>query len=785
MPTGAAVHIVTGIPFSVTFNDSTNTFTITGHDYTSVFTAGSIITALGGTPNGGYQQVTSSVFSGGNTVVTVSSYSVGTSYPGPATFSAGSGTVIWFIAGSGPPPPVGLNWMSRTSPTVNSITGLATTGGTTLAVDSDAGGVYKSTDGGHTWTSVGTVPNVLSNGILAQAAGTWIWSANAANIDRSTDTGVTWTSIATGVVSSPASTVATNGSGTWVVSNNIVGSSPPMAYSTNDGVSWTTYDPFSGGCLISTPFVWDGSNFVAIATTGGSVNVVATSPNGITWTTTPTISPDNLVAIGYFNSNYLATDSTNNATVFSSTTTGIATGTEVPSLLSLVTAETGGNSLYFTFGQASDVANSSDGSTWAVGTLNFDQAAIQGQGPELQAMTAGVSSNLITVGQSGVTFTSTDGVSWTYHSSGQTNALYGVTSGFSVDVAVGTGGTLLTSSNDVTWTANNQGSNNLYGVAFMQLSTSPVTEVIIAVGASGTILATSTPTSTWTTNTSGTSNDLRGVCYQPVTTSTSYVYVVGAGGTILQAGPTDASSTTFTWTPMTSNTSNDLYSVASNHTNSPNPIIVAVGNNNIVCTSINNSTWSTQTLPYGTVLEFVTYDVTNGLFVTGGTFNGVFTSHDGLTWTYQFNSELNIAVFGGYNQSPIAIGTNSCLLCGISVNNSSPTNIMTTTDDVNYTAETAGGGFTNGETITQSNSGATATLISVQAANNTFLVIDTTSITGGTPDGSNNWVGNTSGGVMSPSSTPTYDSAYVAVYDATNNSFIAVGGIAGSISTYP
>jgi hypothetical protein len=100
---GGTFNIVTGIPFSVTFNNGTNTFTITGGDYTDMFNANALLTALGGSPNGGYQQVISSVFSSGNTTVTVTPYAVGTSYPGPSTYTTGTGTIIWFMSGAGGP----------------------------------------------------------------------------------------------------------------------------------------------------------------------------------------------------------------------------------------------------------------------------------------------------------------------------------------------------------------------------------------------------------------------------------------------------------------------------------------------------------------------------------------------------------------------------------------------------------------------------------------------------------------------------------------------------------
>src|SRR5277367_2215143 len=128
MTYSTAIHIVTGIPFAVTFNNGTNTFTVTAAgDFTKTFAPGYILTAIGGSPNGGYQTVSSSTYTGGYTVVTVSSYSTGTAYPGPATYSTGTGTVIWFNATAGAP--VGFVWTSRISPTVNPISGLATAGG--------------------------------------------------------------------------------------------------------------------------------------------------------------------------------------------------------------------------------------------------------------------------------------------------------------------------------------------------------------------------------------------------------------------------------------------------------------------------------------------------------------------------------------------------------------------------------------------------------------------------------------------------------------------------------
>lgn len=105
MPAGAAIHIVTGVPFTTTPSAGTSTFTITGKNVTSMFNPNAILTITGtNTSNDGYYQVVSSTFTGGNTVVTVVSYSTGTAYPGTVPFvSSGAGLVIWFMQGTNGP----------------------------------------------------------------------------------------------------------------------------------------------------------------------------------------------------------------------------------------------------------------------------------------------------------------------------------------------------------------------------------------------------------------------------------------------------------------------------------------------------------------------------------------------------------------------------------------------------------------------------------------------------------------------------------------------------------
>lgn len=104
---GGTVNVVSGTPFhSVTFDVGQSTFTLTGGDFTSMFNVGAIFTVFGtSTSNDGYYIVSSSIFTSGNTVVTVTSYSTGTSYPGTVPFvSSSTGTVLWFISGTPAPP---------------------------------------------------------------------------------------------------------------------------------------------------------------------------------------------------------------------------------------------------------------------------------------------------------------------------------------------------------------------------------------------------------------------------------------------------------------------------------------------------------------------------------------------------------------------------------------------------------------------------------------------------------------------------------------------------------
>lgn len=118
-----------------------------------------------------------------------------------------------------------------------------------------------------------------------------------------------------------------------------------------------------------------------------------------------------------------------------------------------------------------------DGNIWAVGnTYNATS-------PALRSLTH-VAGTFFAVGDAGTILSSTDGITWTSHTSGTSNNLNGVTHG-SIYIAVGDSGTILTSVDGNTWTA--QTSVALLTTSHLRQVTS-YGSIIVAVGDSGTIV---------------------------------------------------------------------------------------------------------------------------------------------------------------------------------------------------------------------------------------------------------------------------------------------------------
>jgi len=66
----------------------------------------------------------------------------------------------------------------------------------------------------------------------------------------------------------------------------------------------------------------------------------------------------------------------------------------------------------------------------------------------------------VAVGQSGIIYTSSDGITWTSRTSGTSEHIWGIASGNGIFVAVGYSGTILTSPDGTTWTSRTSGTTN-------------------------------------------------------------------------------------------------------------------------------------------------------------------------------------------------------------------------------------------------------------------------------------------------------------------------------------
>lgn len=276
---------------------------------------------------------------------------------------------------STPPPPT--VWVARGGiAAANGGNGIASNAGVTLLIDG-SGNVFKSTDGGVTWTSATAIPDIGSlNGTLTvSSTGTWIWAGSAQNpfvVWRSTDDGTTWTSHAVATVAGGNGGVTvTDNAGNWTLQSNAVGFGNNVARSVDDGVTWTNQQTLSE--VTSSGGVWDGTNFEYV--TGAAPGAIVTTPDGVTWTI-HTATTD-LTSLAYNSSGpaYITGIGTTNAVRVSSTAIGLATATDQP----IAGLDSGGlflvffaDDIFFAFDLVGGVASSTDnGATWTIGTLNF------------------------------------------------------------------------------------------------------------------------------------------------------------------------------------------------------------------------------------------------------------------------------------------------------------------------------------------------------------------------------------------------------------------------------
>jgi hypothetical protein len=231
---------------------------------------------------------------------------------------------------------------------------------------------------------------------------------------ESSDSGATWT---------PQMTTSTNarfngvayGAGTWVA----VGQSG-AAFTSPTGDTWTQQTTGTTGTFNAIAFGVVSGNpmFAAVGANSNNVQMIYTSPNGVTWSAVPTPLPYNAVL------------------------NGITYGTP------------GGTGTFVAVGYGGLALTSTDGTTWNPQNTNGMPSVPPSTTtpPTLRAIAWG-GNQFVTVGDSGVVKTSPDGVVWTQQTSGTTVVLWAVATSGTQWVAGGNNGVLLSSTNGgTTWT---------------------------------------------------------------------------------------------------------------------------------------------------------------------------------------------------------------------------------------------------------------------------------------------------------------------------------------------
>ena len=247
----------------------------------------------------------------------------------------------------------------------------------------------------------------------------------------------------------------------------------------------------------------------------------------------------------------------------------------------------------------------------------------------------------VTVGDNGIIFTSSDGISWTKRTSGTTKNLYGVTYGGGLFVTVGDNGTILTSSDGTTWTNTSTNKRTTLGRYFSQPDANHLYGVtygdglFVTVGGDATIFTSSNGT-TWTERDGLRSKWTDPQYFKAITYRKKLFVLVGRNGRTLN------SPDGITWKQRKSGTKYNLVGI----TYSPscgkaewkgldaglckNGIFVSVGKNGRILTSFDGNWWVKRTYKLPEWLYAVTYG--NGTFVTVGVNGVIITSFDGISW---------------------------------------------------------------------------------------------------------------------------------------------------------
>jgi hypothetical protein len=270
-------------------------------------------------------------------------------------------------------------WTAQASPVNTPLTGIASNGAGVLILTDQFLHVYRSTNGGVTWTLVATLNTGVPGFFFAlnYSHGVFIIAGDGAGkIFRSTDQGLTWSAlIATGLGTS-VSAGAGDGAGNWLITSN---TSSEVTVSANDGLTWTAHATTARQWNFAAT-LWDGAQWVSTGEQAVSAATeVITSPDGFTLTETvfvPAATESFNNTLAFQGGIYVCP--TSHLAVRRSATTPAALATNADIAVPLtgaggIATVVAGNGKWFAFDFNGGVANSTDALIWSAttGPLNF------------------------------------------------------------------------------------------------------------------------------------------------------------------------------------------------------------------------------------------------------------------------------------------------------------------------------------------------------------------------------------------------------------------------------
>ena len=415
----------------------------------------------------------------------------------------------------------------------------------------------------------------------------------------------------------------TYGNGTYVA----VGQSDRILTSPN-GLAWTAVG--LGALTMLTGITYANNTFVTIGESG----IILSSPNGIVWTDRNSGTLNNLRGVAYGNSTFVAVGG--GGTILTSPDGAIWTSRESGTNAEL-TGVTYGNDTFVVVSYTGIILTSHDGAAWAFNDSYsyYGQVIAYGNGIFVAADYLGF-------------HISTDGITWTYRSSGTYMNPKSMTYGNGIFIAVGAQDTIVTSSDGETWVTRNSNTNHYDGLNGIIYGDNN----FVAVGYGGIILS-SINGIDWTIRRPITPNRLNGIAYINNTFVT-----VGESGIIL------TSSDGIVWKKRHSVTSKNLHGVAYG-----NGTFVAVGEYHTILTSRDGIVWTERS--YGNDYHLFGITFGNGIFVAVGGERGIqggviLTSSNGIVWAgeivssdffdWDFLSGLNLYDVIYINGTFVAVG---------------------------------------------------------------------------------------------------------------------------------